>query len=61
MKLLKIYALYIDAHHQPLALLVVQFYLPASPDDLTMVFKATSGFMFANHGKPVFSESFFIH
>jgi hypothetical protein len=61
LKQLKIYPLYVDAHHQPFALLVEQFHLPAAPDDLAMVFKATAGFMFASHGKPVPPKSFLIN
>jgi hypothetical protein len=58
---LKIYPLNVEADNQPLALLVEQFHLPAATDDLAMVFKATAGFMFTSHGKPVPSESFLIN
>jgi hypothetical protein len=61
LKHLKIYPLHVDAHHQPLALLFVQFHLPAAPDDLTMVFKTTASLMFASDGKPVPSKSFLIN
>ena len=61
MKQLEIYTLHVDADHQPLALMAVQFHLPAAADDLAMVFKATAGFMLASHGQPVFLEFLLIN
>ena len=61
MKQLEIYTLHVDADHQPLALMAVQFHLPAAADDLAMVFKATAGFVLASHGQPVFLEFLLIN
>jgi hypothetical protein len=61
MKQLEIYPLHVDADHEPLALLAVQFHLPAAADDLAMVFKATAGFVLASHGQPVFHEFLLIN
>ena len=61
MKQLEIYPLHVDADHEPLALLAVQFHLPAAADDLAMVFKATAGFVLASHGQPVFLEFLLIN
>ena len=61
MKQLEIYPLHVYADHEPLALLAVQFHLPAAADDLAMVFKATAGFVLASHGQPVFLEFLLIN